>query len=98
MEFRTAMAIKPDSQNKMVFRSIWGWKEKADGQLQTATSVAPLIPAKLIQLAQCNVEEVLASLNTSSEGLSELQSNLRRNKMGLNEIPMKNRSSGMSNF
>jgi hypothetical protein len=45
-----------------------------------------LLPAKLIQLAQNNVETVLEQLNTSSEGLSELQSNLRLGKIGLNEI------------
>ncbi len=80
------MAIKPNSQNKMVFRRMWGWKGKSDAQLHIATSVAPLIPVKLIQIAQNNVEAVLESLNTSSEGLSELQSNLRRDKTGLNEI------------
>jgi Mg2+-importing ATPase len=44
------------------------------------------LPAKLIQVAQSNIETVLAMLNTSSEGLSDLQSDLRLNKIGLNEI------------
>ena len=70
----------------MVFRSLWGWKGKSGNLLQTATAVSPVLPAKLIQLAQSNVETVLEMLNTSSEGLSELQSDLRLNKIGLNEI------------
>ncbi|MGZ5009323.1 MAG: magnesium-translocating P-type ATPase, partial [Methylobacter sp.] len=78
--------MKHNSQIKIVFRRIWGWKEKSTSLLQTAPHVPPLLPAKLIQLAQSNVETVLEQLNTSSEGLSELQSNLRLGKIGLNEI------------
>jgi Mg2+-importing ATPase len=65
---------------------MWGWKGKSARLAQTASSVPPSLPAKLIQLAQGNVETVLEMLNTSSEGLSELQSNLRLGKIGLNEI------------
>ncbi|WP_204368761.1 magnesium-translocating P-type ATPase [Neosynechococcus sphagnicola] len=65
---------------------MWGWKGKSGRLPQTASSVPPLLPTKLIQLAQDNIETVLEMLNTSSEGLSELQSNLRLSKIGLNEI------------
>ena len=65
---------------------MWEWKGKSGRFLQTASSVPPSLPAKLIQLAQGNIETVLEMLNTSSEGLSELQSDLRLNKIGLNEI------------
>ncbi|MFM2377478.1 MAG: magnesium-translocating P-type ATPase [Cyanobacteriota bacterium] len=78
--------MKPDSHNKTIFRSIWGWKGKSGRLPQTAPSVPPLSSTKLIQLAQGNIETVLEILNTSSEGLSELQSNLRLSKIGLNEI------------
>jgi Mg2+-importing ATPase len=78
--------MKPDSHNKTIFRSIWGWKGKSGRLPQTAPSVPPLSSTKLIQLAQANIEAVLEMLNTSSEGLSELQSNLRLSKIGLNEI------------
>jgi len=78
--------MKPNSHNKMVFRSLWGWQGKPDNLLQTAPSVSPFLPAKFLQIAQSNIETVLEMLNTSSEGLSELQSNLRRGKSGLNEI------------
>ena len=80
------MTMKPNSHNKMVFRSLWGWQGKPDNLLQTAPSVSPFLPAKFLQVAQSNIETVLEILNTSSEGLSELQSNLRRGKVGLNEI------------
>jgi P-type Mg2+ transporter len=80
------MTMKPNSHNKMVFRSLWGWKGKPGNLLQTAPSVSPFLPAKFLQVAQSNIETVLEMLNTSSEGLSELQSNLRRGKIGLNEI------------
>jgi Mg2+-importing ATPase len=65
---------------------MWGWQGKSSRLPQTPASVAPSLSAKLIQIAQSNVETALAMLNTSSEGLSELQSNLRLNKIGLNEI------------
>lgn len=78
--------MKRESQNKIVFRRMWGWKGKSGSLLQTTPSVSPLLPAKLIQLAQSNVETVLEQMNTSSEGLSELQSDLRLKKIGLNEI------------
>ena len=78
--------MKPDSHNKTIFRSIWGWKGKSGRPPQTAPSVPPLSSTKLIQLAQGNIEAVLEMLNTSSEVLSELQSNLRLSKIGLNEI------------
>mgnify|MGYP003562002505 FL=1 len=65
---------------------MWGWKGKSGRLPKTASSVPPLLPTKLIQLAQGNIETVLEMLNTSSEGLSELQSNLRLSKIGLNEI------------
>jgi len=80
------MTMKPNSHNKMVFRSLWGWKGKPGNLLQTAPSASPFLPAKFLQVAQSNIETVLEILNTSSEGLSELQSNLRRGKVGLNEI------------
>jgi Mg2+-importing ATPase len=65
---------------------VWGWKGKSARLAQTASSVPPSLPAKLIELARSDVETLLAMLNTSSEGLSELQSNLRLGKIGLNEI------------
>lgn len=65
---------------------MWGWQGKSSRLPQTPASVAPSLSAKLIQIAQSNVETALEILNTSSEGLSELQSNLRLNKIGLNEI------------
>ena len=80
------MTMKPNSHNKMVFRSMWGWKGKSGSLLQTIPSDSSFLPAKLIPLAQSNVETVLEMLNTSSEGLSDLQSDLRRDKIGLNEI------------
>ncbi|WP_223211847.1 magnesium-translocating P-type ATPase [Microcystis aeruginosa] len=86
MTILPAIAMKPDSHNKTIFRSIWGWKGKSGRLPQTASSVPPLSSTKLIQLAQGNIEAVLEMLNTSSEGLSELQSNLRLSKIGLNEI------------
>jgi Mg2+-importing ATPase len=65
---------------------MWGWKGKSGSLLQTIPSDSPLLPIKLIPLAQSNIETVLEMLNTSSEGLSDLQSDLRLNKIGLNEI------------
>jgi len=38
---------------------MWGWKGKSARLAQTASSVPPSLPAKLIQLAQGNVETVL---------------------------------------
>jgi len=78
--------MKRNSQNKIVFRSMWGWRGKSGSLLRTVPSDSPLLPTKLIPLAQNNIETVLEMLNTSSEGLSELQSDLRLNKIGLNEI------------
>lgn len=65
---------------------MWGWQGKSGHLLQKTPSVPLALPTKLIQLAQGNIETVLEMLNTSSEGLSELQSNLRLSKIGLNEI------------
>jgi Mg2+-importing ATPase len=62
-----------------VARKIWS-------SAQTTPSVPPSLSTNLIQLAQDNIETVLELLNTSSEGLSELQSDLRQGKIGLNEI------------
>lgn len=45
-----------------------------------------IIIRKPDQLARDNIETVLERLNTSSEGLSELQSGLQLGKIGLNEI------------
>jgi len=78
--------MKPNSQNRTIFRGMWGRKGKSGSSLQTAASVPPSSSTKLIQIAQDNVETVLEVLNTSSEGLSDLQSNLRLTKIGLNEI------------
>lgn len=78
--------MKPSTENKTIFRQMWGWKGKSSGLTQTAPSIPPSLPTKLIEIAQGNVEEVLEMLNTSPEGLSELQSNLRLGKIGLNEI------------
>ncbi|MEI7839824.1 MAG: magnesium-translocating P-type ATPase [Methylococcaceae bacterium] len=69
-----------------MFRSIWGWNGTFGNQLPTVHAVSPLLPAKLIQIAQSDTETVFEILNTSSEGLSELQSSLRLGKIGLNEI------------
>jgi Mg2+-importing ATPase len=79
------MTLKRNSHNKTLFRSLWGWKGKDGGLLQPMT-VSPLLPAKLVQIAHDNIDEILVQLNTSSEGLSELQANLRRGNIGLNEI------------
>ncbi|TPQ27698.1 magnesium-translocating P-type ATPase [Methylomonas koyamae] len=78
--------MKPDAHNKMVFRRIWGWEGKSASELQTATFASSLVPTKLVQFAQSHPDALFDALNTSAEGLSELQSNLRRNKIGLNEI------------
>ena len=78
--------MKANSESKTVFRSIWGWNGTFGNQLQTVHAVSPLLPAKLIQIAQSDTETVFEILNTSSEGLSELQSSLRLGKIGLNEI------------
>ena len=80
------MTIKANSQNKTIFRSMWGWKANSANLLHTTSAVSPLLSEKLIPIAQNNVETVLEMLNTSFEGLSELQSSLRRDKIGLNEI------------
>jgi Mg2+-importing ATPase len=77
--------MKRESQSKLVFRRIWGWQGES-ALPQTTLPVTPLLPAKLVQLAQSDTDAVLAMLNTSSEGLSELQSDLRLRKVGLNEI------------
>ena len=77
--------MKQNSHKKMLFRSLWGWKRQAEMQQQTPT-VSALPPENLIRLAQCDMATVLSKLNTSVEGLSELQANLRRGKIGLNEI------------
>ena len=65
---------------------MWGWKGKFDGLPQPTPSVPELLLTKLVQLAQSNLDAVLIELNTTSEGLSELQANLRWGKSGLNEI------------
>ncbi len=78
--------MKPSTENKTIFRQMWGWKGKFSSLNQTAPSVPPSLPTKLTRIAQGTVEEVLKTLNTSPEGLSELQSNLRLDKIGLNEI------------
>lgn len=78
--------MKPNSHNKTIFRSLWGWQGKSVRLPQTTPSVPPSLSTNLIQLAQGNIETVLELLNTSSEGLSELQSGLRLGKIGLNEI------------
>lgn len=44
------------------------------------------VSAKLIDIAHSDVDSVLRSLNTSLEGLTELQSDSRLQKYGLNEI------------
>lgn len=80
------MTMKRNSHNKTIFRSLWGWKGKSDELLQAAPLISPQLPSKLIQLASCNIDNVFEQLNTSSEGLSELQANLRRGKIGPNEI------------
>ena len=41
---------------------------------------------KLLEIAQSDVETILYWLKTSTEGLSELRSQLRREEFGLNEI------------
>ncbi len=78
--------MRPNSHNKTIFRSLWGWQGKSGRLPQTTPSVPPSLSTNLIQLAQDNIETVLELLNTSSEGLSELQSDLRQSKIGLNEI------------
>jgi Mg2+-importing ATPase len=78
--------MKRESQNKIVFRHLWGWKGESGNQLQSSPPASLFLPAKLLQFAQSNLEAVLEMLNTSSEGLSDLQSDLRRKKIGLNEI------------
>lgn len=78
--------MKSNSHNKTIFRSLWGWQGKSGRLPQITPSVPPSLPTNLIQLAQDNIETVLELLNTSSEGLSELQSDLRLGKIGLNEI------------
>lgn len=65
---------------------MWGWKGNSASLLHTTSPVSPLLSENLIQIAQDNIETVLEMLNTSFEGLSELQSNLRRGKIRLNEI------------
>jgi len=65
---------------------MWGWKGASGDTLQTVPPVSPILPAKLIQLAQNDIKTVLDTLNTSAEGLSDLQSDLRLKKMGPNEI------------
>jgi Mg2+-importing ATPase len=65
---------------------MWGWKGNSASLLHTTSPVSPLLSENLIQIAQDNIETVLEMLNTSFEGLSELQSTLRRGKIGLNEI------------
>lgn len=74
--------MKPDSHHKMVFRRLWGWQ----GNVNNLPSTPSFLSTKLIELAQCDKDTVFAELNTSAEGLSELQSNLRLRKTGLNEI------------
>ncbi len=78
--------MKPNSESKTIFRSMWGWNGTFGNPLPAVHAVSPLLPAKLIQIAQSDAETVFEILNTSSEGLSELQSSLRLGKIGLNEI------------
>ncbi|CAN1213307.1 magnesium-translocating P-type ATPase [Tumidithrix helvetica PCC 7403] len=78
--------MKPSTENKTIFRQIWGWKGKSSSLTQPSPSIPPSLPTKLTKIAQGNIEEALETLNTSPEGLSELQSNLRLGKVGLNEI------------
>ncbi len=78
--------MKNESHIKIVLRRLAGWKENPASPVQTLPSISTFLPEKLIQLAQCDIETVLAMLNTSSEGLSELQSNLRLGKVGQNVI------------
>jgi P-type Mg2+ transporter len=51
-----------------------------------AVSVNSDVLAKLIDLARCDVDTVLRSLNTSLEGLSDSQSKFHLYEYGLNEI------------
>jgi Mg2+-importing ATPase len=78
--------MKHQSQIKIVLRSLTGWKENPASPTQTVPSGPSIIPEKHIQVAQSDTDTVLAMLNTSSEGLSELQSTLRLGKVGLNVI------------
>lgn len=77
--------MKPDSHHKMVFRRLWGW-QGGDSKQPSLPVSSSLLPTQLIELAQGDIATVFAELNTSAEGLSELQSNLRLRKIGLNEI------------
>ncbi len=80
------MTMQSNSRSKAVFRSLWGWQAASAQPSQAATSTDALLSAQLLALAQNDLESVLQTLNSSSEGLSELQANLRRAKLGFNEI------------
>lgn len=78
--------MKIESPKKTLFQRALGWKTNSNKTSQEAASLSLNSSTRLINLAQSDVETVLESLNTSLEGLSDLQSRLRLDKIGLNEI------------
>jgi Mg2+-importing ATPase len=78
--------VKPNSRNRNFLERAWGWVKKSNKPSEPALSISANQPATLIQFAQDDVETVLTKLNTSLEGLSDLQSRIRLEKIGLNEI------------
>ncbi len=64
---------------------MWGWQGQAVNSTKTI-NLATVSSEKLLHTARSDIEDLLESLNSSYEGLSELQSDIRLKKVGLNEI------------
>jgi Mg2+-importing ATPase len=78
--------MKSHSPDRNFLKKVVEGVTQSNKTSSSAPSMAPNLSQKLLQFAQDDVETVLAALNTSAEGLSDLQSRLRLEKVGLNEI------------
>jgi Mg2+-importing ATPase len=75
--------MQSKSRNRLSLKKALGWLIRSNNATPTLTENAS---ENLIQFARSDVENLLEILNTSLEGLSDLQSRLRLKKIGLNEI------------
>jgi len=75
--------MQSKSGHKFSLRKALGWRIKSN---HTPPSTTENSSTSLIQFAQSDVDSLLENLNTSLDGLSDIQSQIRLEKMGPNEI------------
>ncbi len=78
--------INPNSREKINLQQILNQILNHQALPKANPGLSVAITSALLEIAQSNVETVLQSLNTTSEGLSDSQSSIRLSKYGLNEI------------